>query len=271
MRSYAVWLALLAGCGSGGGFPDAASQQDDAPVVLGNFMLTWSILDSNSGSAVTCTAVGAQNVTVAAKDLIGTNDFGESFICSGGAGISMKFIPSTFDFNVSLVDGSGNVLAQGSAQDSVVIQPNLTTQLAPETFTLDAEGNLALELDSGKPGGNCAGSGSGGAGITGTTITLVHGLGSTCAPLALTIGSDANHGASTYTVNCTTPMVGPCIEKDQVISASNVLSDTYTIHVAGDIGSAACWSNGVNLAVPPNGGTLTTTVDLSYQTGSGCP
>ena len=146
-------------------------------------------------------------------------------------------------------------------------------RLTPLAFSLDATGAVSLALNSGAGGGNCGLVANNGAGITATTITLVHNSDSTCEPQTLDISASTITGAmaSTYTIDCVTPVAGPCIETDQTISASAVPADGYTIHVRGKIGTASCWSNNDSLQVPPLGATLQRTLNLSYASGTaGC-
>jgi hypothetical protein len=153
----------------------------------------------------------------------------------------------------------------------VTIPPGGNTALAPLAFSVDATGALALSLASGQPGGNCGATTAMGAGITGTTITLVHTSDGTCAPLTLQVSAGASGTAGTYTIDCTTPVTTGCLESDQTLTASGVASDNYTIHVSGLIGTTACWTNGDSLQVPPTGQTLTRTLNLARQTGTpGC-
>ena len=61
-RMLLLTAVTLAGCGSGGGFPDAP--QDDAPPAPGTFTLEWAVTDTNN-NLITCDQIGAQSVTAA--------------------------------------------------------------------------------------------------------------------------------------------------------------------------------------------------------------
>lgn len=260
---------LVAACGSGGGFPDARGI--DAALPPGTFTLDWSVTDTANGN-VACDRIGAQSVTVLAHNRAFDGGSTQVFTCATGMGTSQGMIPGTYDFEFEL-DAATGVLATAPGQHAIEITSNANVRLAPLAFTLDATGGVSLGLASGKPGGNCGTTGNNGAGITATTITLVHNSDGSCEARTLDISASALTGApaSTYPVSCTSPTVGPCIEADQTITASGVPADAYTIHVRGHVGGATCWSNNDGLQVPPLGATLTRTLNLGFATGTpGC-
>jgi hypothetical protein len=87
--------------------------------------------------------------------------------------------------------------------------------------------------------------------------------------LGISASSITGAGASSYTINCATPMLGPCIETDQTISAT-APSDSYTIHIVGKKGASNCWTNNDSLQVPPLGQTLTRQLNLGATGAAGC-
>jgi hypothetical protein len=117
-------------------------------------------------------------------------------------------------------------------------------------------------------GGNCAPTTMMGAGIDATTITLEHTSG-TCEPVTFTITAGATSGrpAGTYTVNCTTPVDGPCIETDQKLLVPSIPSGNYQIHIRGKRAGVECYTNDDAMTVPPLGTTLTRTLNLGLATG----
>ena len=251
----------LAACGSGGGFPDA--KPIDVMPPGGTFTLDWAVVDGNNQN-LTCDRIGAQTVTVLTHNRAFAGGSTQVFTCSTGMGQSQALIAGDYDFDFEL-DASGSMqLATAPGQHDLTITSGQNTLLTPLTFTVDATGALSLNLSTGKVT-NCGGSSNDGR-ITSTTITLVHTVDQTCEPVtfnisASTIGSEP---AGTYTVNCTTPTVGPCIEADQLLTATNVPSDNYTVHVKGNIGASTCWSNNDSLQLPPLGQTLMRTLNLGY-------
>jgi len=258
MRSLCA-LALLAGCGSGGGFPDA--KPIDTPPPTATFTLTWAVDDASS-QPVACDRIGAVSVTVLAHNRAFDGGTTEVFTCATGMGQSQALPPGTYDFDFQLTS-LGGMLATAPAQHGVELTAGQNTSLMPLTFMVDATGGLTLTLATNRAGGNCAMAPSGG-GITSTTITLEHSGDLSCAPVTFTISS-----GGTYTVDCTTPVVGPCIEQTDTLTATSVPSDGYTIHVKGDAGTA-CWTNNDSFQVPAAGQTLTKTLNLASAMGA-CP
>lgn len=267
MRSFRVWVlvTLIAACGGGGGFPDA--RPIDGPGPMGTFSVTWTVSDT-SNQPVACSKIGGLSVTVLTHNLAVEGGSTQVFTCETGMGMSQAMPVGSYDLAFEL-DGSTGVLAT-VANQRIEITANQNTVLQPLAFSLDATGALALTLATGKSGGNCGTTASGGAGITSTTITLVHTSDQSCAPLTFQISAGATRPAGTYTVNCTTPAIIPCIEADQTLSATGVAADGYQVHVKATAGTD-CWSNNDALQVPPLGKTLMRTLNLAYAAGTtGC-
>jgi hypothetical protein len=255
-------LGLLAACGGGGGFPDA-SPKIDAPPPSATFSLTWSVADMAS-APVACDKVGAISVTVLAHNQAFEGGTSQVFTCATGMGTSQKLPPGTWDFDFQLTSQSG-VLTTAPGQHGVVLTNGENTELTPLVFTVDPTGGLALTLATNRAMGNCAAQPDGG-GITSTTITLDHASDLSCAPLTFQIS-----GGGTYTVDCANPVVAGCIDQDQTLTVTSVPSDAYRIHVKGFVGATACWTNNDSLQVPPEGQTLTKTLNLGYATSTpGC-
>lgn len=275
MRSglaLSVVVALTAGCGGGGGFPDARVK-DDAPPPPGTFKLSWTLTDS-ADAPIPCDRV--QGITVVATmrstDIVG--GMTQVFTCQAGMGESQAVAPGnyTIDFELDGGTGAGMTLATFPRMDNVKITSGGSVSLPPIVFKVDATGNLAAHLAAVKTGitHNC-GAGADSAGITGTTITLTQVSGGACASgQTLTIGPSAMTGdpGGTYTVDCATPQAYGCIETDQSVSATAMPSGNYLIHVRGTA-AGACWKNDDQLAIPAVGATKTTTLNLGFQ-ATGC-
>ena len=257
---------LLAGCGSGGGFFDAAVREDAIPPG-GTFSAQWMVTD-NGGTAVECNKIGGQFMTVLLRNRALPIGEAEVFGCSSLSGQSKVVPAGIYDIRFEL-SGVAGVLATATEQMGIEIKSEQNTVLAPLTFAVDAQGALALRLDAGKADGNC-GAAPTGAGITSTTITLEHAADSACEPVTFAISAGATKPAGSYTVDCQTPAVGPCIESDQNLTVSGVPSDSYRIHVRGRIGAINCFLNDDSLSVPTSGMTLTRTLNLAQQTIPGC-
>ena len=258
-------LGLLASCGNDGGFPDAAVP--DTPP-SGTFSLTWTVIDQNS-APLDCDRIASQSMTVLPhhKDFEGGNP--QLFTCKGGMGMSQAVFAGIYDFNFEL-SGTFGLLARGATQFNVNVPAGTNTVIEPVTFQVEAVGNVALNIASGKIGGNCGAANAGGAGIDGFTITLTRNSDVACAPLALTIAQGATQPGGSYMIDCTTPVVAPCIEADQTITATGIASDAYTIHIKGKVGTKDCYLNNDGIQVPPLQKTLTRVLNLAPQAVSGC-
>ena len=258
---------VFAGCGGGGGFPDAPPA--DSPPPTGTFSLVWSVIDQNS-QPLSCERIAGQAMTVVAHNLAYASGETQPFTCGTGAGTSQGVVPGTYEFDFEL-SGTFGLLARGTKQTPIVIPANTNTELAPVTFQVEAIGGVALKLASGKAGGNCGAINAGGAGIEQVSITLRHSSDNSCEPITLAITDGATQTGGTYTINCTTPLDRPCIEADQILTATGVPSDAYTIGIRGKVASKVCWANNDLIQVPPLNKTLLRTLNLGQQTQTpGC-
>lgn len=258
---------VLVACGGGGGFPDAPSA--DSPPPTGTFSLAWSVVDQNQ-QPLSCDRIAGQAMTVLAHNLAYASGQTQIFSCATGMGTSEGMVPGTYELDFDL-SGSIGPIATAPKQVPVEIVANQTTELAPVTFEVEALGGVALKLSTGKTGGNCGAIGAGGAGIEQMSIALTHNSDGTCEPITLNISNGATQTGGTYTINCTAPVDRACIEDDQVLTATGIESDSYTIRVRGKIATVACWANNDSIQVPPLNKTLLRTLNLAQQTQTpGC-
>ncbi len=256
---------MVAACGGGGGFP--ADAPIEGPPPGGNIALTWSLTDTN-GQPIECGQVGGQVVTLVLRNRNVLGASTEVFTCSSLGGTTPLVAPGIYDIDFEL-RGTVGLLTMGGQQQGVIVTSSQTTELAPVTFAVDATGGLDLDLTTGKPGGNCKPTSEMGAGITSTTITLVH-TGGGCEPVTFDISAGASDPAGAYVVNCTSPAVAPCIETDQKLTVATMPSGTYEIHVRGQIAGVDCYANDDGLTVPPLAKVLRQTLGLAQQTTPGC-
>lgn len=266
--SCCLYLALAA-CGGGGGFPDAKPPDSAAPT--GTFSLSWSVLDQNN-QPITCDRIAGQAMTVLEHNLAYASGDTQIFSCATGMGTSQGIVPGTYEMAFEL-SGTFGTLATGTKQNGVLINAQQNTELAPVTFQVTALGGVGLKIASGKPGGNCGATNAQppGAGIDQMSITLKHNSNGACEPLILNISDGATQTGGTYMIDCTTPVLRGCIEADQVLSAANIPSDSYSITVKGMVGGKTCWLNGDSIQVPPLNNTLIRTLFLAQQTSTpGC-
>ncbi|CAN5922693.1 hypothetical protein BH11MYX3_BH11MYX3_35770 [soil metagenome] len=271
VRGVVLSAAWLAGCGSGGGFPDAPPI--DSPKPPGTFDLAWKVTDT-SGNVITCDQIGAQTVTVLTRNRAIQGGSTEVFTCQTLMGTSGPLIAGTYDMSFELSGTGGEVgtglIATAPQQSGIVITPGGKVELTPLTFAANATGGLKLNLASNKPGGNCGTVANNGAGITGMSLILQHAGTGTCEPITLTYPSNGTLPGGTYTVNCTNATIVPCIEADQALTATGVPSGGYQVHVRGKIGSADCWANDDSMSIPPLARELVRTLNLG-ATATPCP
>lgn len=250
--------SLLAACGDAGGFPDAPLA--DTPPT-GTFSLTWSVVDHES-QPIACERIAAQSMTVLAHNKGFDGGSTQIFTCASGMGQSQAVFAGLYDLDFEL-SGTFGLLASGTKQTSVQVPAGTNTPLQPVTFQVKALGGMALKLSAGGSG-NCAG----GAGIEQTSISFVRNSDSACQPVTFTISDGAMQSGGTYTATCPTPtVIDKCIDADQVLTATDVPSDAYTIRVRGKIGGTDCWVNNDFLQVPPLDQTLTRTLNLAQTPG----
>ncbi len=271
VRGVFLSTALVAACGGGGGFPDAPPI--DMPPPLGTFNLAWTVKDT-AGNPITCDQIGAQAVTVLTRNRAIQGGSTEVFTCATLMGGSQGLIPGTYDMDFELGGVGGavgtGIIATSPKQMGIVIQSGANVTLMPLAFSVNATGGIKLNLSANKPGGNCGSVGNNGAGITGVTLTLQHTSGGACEPVMFTIAPNATLPGGSYTVNCTSPTVAPCIEADQQLSVTGVPSDGYQLHVRGKVATANCWTNDDTLPVPPLGRDVMRTLNFAAA-ASGTP
>lgn len=265
LAAWLVGLASWAGCegcnedGPDGGVPDSS-------VVGGTFSLAWTLLDQGTNKPVTCDKLDP-NATVFIQASRPATGGLESFACKSMQATSITtFAPGQYAFSYELhVNANGETLAIPTMGETAVINTAQTTVLKPITFQVDATGRLELTLRT-LAAGNCIG----GANITAFAISLEHagGPGDTgCAPVVFTLS-----GGGTYNANdCAMPPTIGCNMADGTLTAADLPSGPYQIHVRGKKGAVDCWSNDDMLRVPPQDKTLSRTLNLALASETpGC-
>lgn len=254
-------IAALSACGGGGGFPDAPPEPDASPG--GTLSLDWSLVKMADGTPVACDAVGAGTVTLLLRNRSFQGGFTEVFTCGTSSGTTPQIPVGTYDVNFEL-NGVSGLITTAPEQTGLVVTREQNTPLAPVTFTVNATGTLDLRIDALKPGGNCAPIASNGAAITQMRITLEHVTGGACEPATIMVG------ATPYTINCGAPAPAGCIENTTAITGT-LPSDNYLIHIRADqTATMNCFVNDDSMQVPPNGKTLTRTLNLAATGATGC-
>lgn len=260
VRTCSLLVAVVvAACGGGGGFPPDAAI--DSPPPGGQFSLAWSVTDGDA-QPIDCQQVGATVVSIGVRNLAVAGGSTEAFTCNTLMGTSGPLAPGFYELTFTLTGLAGE-LATAPSQINVELKAGETTALEPVSFAVDAVGGLELVLDAHQPGGNCASElvSPPGAGITDTTITLNHTDG-TCEPVTFQIST-----GGTYTVDCANPALAPCFETTTKLTAPELPSGNYQIHVRGKRAAVDCWTNDDALAIPPLGKTLKATLNLAEADG----
>jgi hypothetical protein len=258
-----VLLAMVA-CDSSGGTGSAVQATSACP---GSVSLAWSIT-SSSGLPLTCAQAGAANVAVRFQSRTGGVPVFIAFPCANDTGTS-NLAPGLYDVTIALRDATGETLATAPPQTSVAVAVGRTKVLAPVTFAVQ-NSRVVLTLEAENFTSNCQPSSLGGAGITGTTITIARNGGGCAA--AMLVRSRGGAQIGTYQVNCSSPQIAECIERDETLTTTGLTPDAYVVHVRGKLGAAECWAADSELAVPASGqsGQVQTRIVLRRQTAPGC-
>ena len=267
-RLFTASLALLAtaACDGAGGTAMAAPATGACP---GSVSLTWSIT-SASGQPLTCAQAGATSVALRLQNRTGGTPVFTAFPCANSPGTA-NATPGLYDVAIELHDATGARLATSSPQTSVAVAVGRTKVLTPVTFAVGTGGGgnsrVALTLETENAASNCQSTSSGGAGITGSTITIIR-VGGGCAAVTL-VRSRGGAEIGTYKVNCSSPDVAGCIERDETLTTTGLTPATYVVRVGGKVGAVDCWTAESQLDVPATG-QLQTRIILRRQSTPGC-
>ena len=123
-------VVLVAACGSGGGFPDAADR--DSPGVA-TFSVAWSLVDANA-QPETCDRAGATTVVAMISDQVSYAMYSSSFPCTPASAVSGALTASTYELRFTLI-GPTVTLATGGPQ-TVILAGDHTTEVAPIVFAV---------------------------------------------------------------------------------------------------------------------------------------
>lgn len=248
-------LASSAGCGSCG--PNMAAR--------GTASATWSI--TILGQPATCARVGAASVTVLLHPQASGADTISAFACTDSQGTTSPVMVGTYDATLILRAADGTILAAAPSQAGVAIDVSPMTALAPVAFAVLDHGKLSLSFAALSTRTNCMPRDQRGAGITGDVIDFER-AGGGCAPVTF-VRSRGTTMLGTYKVNCSSPQVASCIERDETLTIDDLDSGPYLIRVGGLVGPAQCWSGADVLGIP-GGASLTKTIQLVPSLGASC-
>ena len=262
-----VLLAMVACDGTGG----AATGAPASGACPGSISLTWSMTTTN-GRPLNCVQAGATSVALRLTSRTGGTPVFTAFPCANSPGIA-DVTPGLYDVAIDLHDASGARIATSPPQTSVAVAVGRTKVLTPVTFAVGSGGGggnsgVALTLEAQNIASNCQSSSSGGAGITGTTITILRSDGG-CAPVTL-VRSRGGVEIGDYKINCSSPEVAGCIERDETLTTTGLVpAGRFAVHVVGKIGAVNCWVGDAQLDVPATG-QLQTGIILRRQITPGC-
>jgi len=230
----------------------------------GAISLVWGIRDAN-GIGVTCETIGGRFVALRIQNRASGVTIATAFPCVDGRGTT-QLPPGLYDISFQLDAADGTILATTTRHD-VSIASGQVTPLAVQLIatTTTPKTTLILSIAT-SASSNCQPTSMGGAGITGTTLRLER-AGSLCTPVTFT-RQRGTEQRGTYTVDCTTPQVATCVEKDETLTA--VLDPgQYFIHARGKVGVFDCWLRDDLLDFPM--GAIPRTLGLMPSHTLGCP
>ena len=232
----------------------------------GAISVTWSVRAAND-VAVSCGRVGARFVALRLRNRATAAVTATAFPCPNSPGTA-QIAPGLYDIAFQLDGADGVRLATAPDQIGVSIVSGRLTQLAPVTFRLTASppSTLVLSLAS-EATTNCGPTSAGGAGITGDTITVVRPDGG-CVPVTFT-RQRGSEQRGTYVVNCSSPQIAPCIEKDETLTAQ-LDPSSYVVTARGKVGVVDCFVLSDRIDVPASS-IVERTLILPRTNNSGCP
>jgi hypothetical protein len=251
-------LALIGAC-TGGSTPQPPSS--------GTIALAWSIFDTTSQPA-TCDQVGARSVALRLRPHAGGTVNATAMPCAPGSGTA-QVAPGIYDIAIELHAADGTRLASAPDQTGISITAGQTTRLTPVRFAATMTFGLVVSIATSATT-NCKATTSGGAEITGTTITLERFDPGREGCAAVTFSrAQGTTQEGTYKVSCTTPSVTTCIENNETLTTS-VPPGTYLIHVRGKRATLDCWRGDDRLIVPASSRPTLHTVALMHVAQPSC-
>jgi hypothetical protein len=256
VATSAAVIALV--CASGCAPPSAATPANGA------LSVSWSV-HADTGVAVSCESVGARFVALRIRNRASGATTATAFPCPSNVG-SVQLTPGLYDVSFQLDAADGTRLAIAPDQRGVsLVSGQLTRLTVALTVGATPSSGLVLSLST-TATSNCRSPTAGGAGITGTTVTLERGAGG-CAPVTFTRRL-ADRVVGMYTVNCSSPGVIACLENTETLTAS-FAPGRYVVRARGKVGPIDCWQTDDTINVPA-GSVVSHTAALLPTHGPGC-
>ena len=232
----------------------------------GSISVTWMI-QSSGGLSVSCEQVGARFAALRLKNRATSAVVATAFPCANSPGTA-QVAAGLYDVSFLLNGADGTLLGTAPDQVGVSVVSGRSTELAPVIFTFGVTPQTTVILKiATSVTTNCRPTSAGGAGITSNTVVLARdGGGCVAATFTRRRGTEER---GTYQVNCSSPRIAPCVEKDETLTTTLDRGD-YEIKVRGMIGPANCWVRDDTLRIPV-GGNVSRTLGLQRSNAAGCP
>jgi hypothetical protein len=241
----------------------ACNRCDRRPDGNSSVSVAWSITDLAGVS--TCARAGATSVSLALHSRRSAEAFRFTFPCTESQATS-SIAAGPYDATLSLHAADGATLAVGPTQADLNIGVGGTIALDPVVFGVEG-GKLVVSVTTLATSSNCASREQGGAGTTANTITLQF-AGGGCAAARFT-RMRGNTKLGEYQVNCSSPQIAACIERDETLVAEGLRSGPYVITVASLAGAARCASEFDVLTIPA-GSTVVKDIQLPPNGAPNC-
>lgn len=243
----------------------ACERCDSVPSAQGSASASWSI--TAHGQTVACARAGAASVSVRLHHRDSGVDTVFSFACATGQGTTPPIAIGLYDVTLTLQAADSAPLVAAPAQAAIAIARGDTTALPLAVFPVVDSGQLVLSFSTLGTASNCAAPDRDGAGLTGFTLSLEHASDG-CAAVKFTRARGTTI-LGTYTVDCGSPPVTACIERDETLTVDGMASGPYALGAHGFITTLACWAGADVLSVPA-GAITTQRIELTPTHIPGC-
>jgi hypothetical protein len=230
----------------------------------GTASITWSITALEGIS--TCARNGATSVSLVLRSRSRADDLRFEFPCTDSQATTPLITAGAYEATLTLRAANGAALAVGPTQLAVAIGAGQDTALAPVVFMVEG-GRLVLSLSTIATSANCTSREQGGAGTTANTITLVTAGGGCAAARFTRLRGAIKIGE--YQVNCSSPQIAGCIERDETLVAEGLRSGPYVITVNALVGPTRCITE-VDVLSVPHGATIVKPMQLPPNAGPDC-
>jgi hypothetical protein len=231
----------------------ACNRCDRQPAANSSVSIAWSITDFAGVS--TCARAGATSVSLVLHNRRSAEDSRFTFPCTESQATS-PIVAGPYDATLSLHGADGATLAVGPPQADLAIGAGGIVALDPVVFAV-ALGSSA----------NCTSREQGGAGTGANTITMQFAGGGCAAARFIRMRGTIKLGE--YQVNCSSPQIAACIERDETLIADGLRSGPYVITVGSLIAAARC-SNETDVLIVPAGSTVAKVIQLPPNGAPNC-